>query len=117
MKCFHDRMLDIRILDLHRNIADQISSIDLFCRDLATLKDVLAKRTGTVDALLAETQRLYDEGGAGPEWANTLGFLRTVPASKYYRPPSAGHSDPEIAFAAARNAYDLAVDIARRIGK
>ena len=53
----------------------------------------------TVETLVAETERLYDNGGCGPEWANTLGFLRTVPFSKHYRTPPKGSSDPEITYA------------------
>lgn len=114
MKCFSDRLLGMPIWGLYAEIAKQSCDVEIAIRDLATMKDVLRERTMTVEALVAETERLYDNGGCGPEWANTLGFLRTVPFSKYYMPPPKGRSDPEITRAVARNEFDKALDIERR---
>lgn len=114
MKCFSDRLRDMQISGLYFAIAKQHEVLEIAARDLNTMKDVLRERTLTVESLVAETERLYDNGGCGPDWANTLGFLRTVPFSKYYVPPPKGRSDPEITYVVARNEFDRALDIERR---
>ena len=114
MKCFYDRMRGMPMLGLYCEIARQQAEMETAARDLNTMRGVLRERTMTVESLVAETERLYDNGGCGPEWANTLGFLRTVPFSKHYRTPPKGHSDPEITYAVARNEFDRALNIERR---
>lgn len=114
MKTLYDRLRDMSMLGLCCEIAKQHGVLEIAARDLNTMRDVLRERTMTVETLVAETERLYDNGGCGPEWANTLGFLRTVPFSKHYRTPPKGHSDPEITYAVARNEFDRALNIERR---
>lgn len=114
MKTLYERLRDMSILGLYFEIARQQAETETAAHDLNRMRDVLRERTMTVESLVAETERLYDNGGCGPEWANTLGFLRTVPFSKHYRTPPKGRSDPEITYAVARNEFDRALNIERR---
>ena len=114
MKCFKQRLLEMPMLHLDGEIRRQKRVVEVAQYDLRTMQEAYNERIICVGGLLKETERLYDEGDKGEEWANTLGFLGTWPESKHYRKPPAGRSDLEITLGIALNEYDRALNIERR---